>query len=93
MRNFISSPPGLISLIGVLVLVVWRVVAFLSPALPPPLAPATAPVVIAMRMVITAVVLVSALYVVLSKRYETDTEKWAFGIIGLLIGYWMPAAC
>lgn len=93
MRNFISSPPGLISLIGVLALIVWRVVVFVSPELPPPLAPTGAPVAVAMRMVITAVVLVSALYVVLSKGYEPDTEKWAFGTIGLLIGYWMPAAC
>jgi hypothetical protein len=37
---------------------------------------------------ISSVVLVCALYVVLSGRYSDSTEKWAFGIIGTILGWW-----
>jgi len=33
----------------------------------------------------------AALWIILSKGYETDAEKWAYGILGTLVGYWMPA--
>lgn len=95
MRNFITSLPGAITLTGILVLIVWRL-ALTLPDLPsrfPPFAPDAPPVVLATQIVITMIVLISSLYVVLSRRYPSDTEKWAFGTIGLLIGYWMPAAC
>jgi uncharacterized membrane protein (DUF106 family) len=91
MRNFISSLPGLISLLGLLILVIWRgLFQGLLPQLNP-LAPLPQPTVTAAQLAITLIVLVAALYVVLSRKYATDTEKWAFGTIGLLIGYWLPA--
>lgn len=43
-----------------------------------------------MRIFISVVVLGACLYVVLSDRYPSDTAKWAFGTIGLIIGYWLP---
>ena len=42
------------------------------------------------RLGITLLVLSACLYVVLSDRYPSDTLKWAFGMIGLIIGYWLP---
>lgn len=44
-----------------------------------------------MSIVVTVIVLLSGLYVVLSAGYAPETEKWAFGIIGLVVGYWLPA--
>jgi hypothetical protein len=41
------------------------------------------------RVVLSAIVLAAALYVVLSKRYAATTEKWAFGAIGSVLGYWL----
>ncbi len=31
----------------------------------------------------------SALFVILSKRYEEDTEKWAFSVLSLISGVWI----
>ncbi len=43
-----------------------------------------------MPIVISILVLLSALYVVLSGTAYTDAEqKWAFGAIGTLLGYWL----
>ena len=33
----------------------------------------------------------SALYVILSGKYGPDTEKWAYGIIGAVLGVSLPA--
>ena len=40
-------------------------------------------------MLISLVVLISALYVLLSQGFEATTEKWATGAIGTMIGYWL----
>src|SRR5688500_9299176 len=39
------------------------------------------PLIALMPALITLVVLGASLYVILSKSYETDTEKWAFGCV------------
>ena len=31
----------------------------------------------------------SALYVVLSKKYDQDTQKWAFSVLSLISGVWI----
>ena len=90
MRHFITSLPGAISLIGTLILILWRVLATALPS--GPLAPISPSLVLATQVTITMLVLLSSLYVVLSQEYEPETEKWAFGTIGLLIGYWLPLA-
>lgn len=91
MRSFISSPPGLISVIGLLVLIIWR---GLFVALPPdlnPLAPLSVSAVLATQIAISMIVLVACLYIILSRKYESDTEKWAYGAVGIILGYWLPA--
>jgi hypothetical protein len=49
-----------------------------------------------MAMLVSVVVLCAALYVILSNHYGTDTQKWAHGVIGLILGFWLrhesPAA-
>jgi hypothetical protein len=37
------------------------------------------------------VVLIACLYIILSQKYESDTEKWAYGAVGIILGYWLPA--
>jgi hypothetical protein len=44
-----------------------------------------------MAVVVTIAVLASALFVVLSGRYPGDVQKWAFGAIGTVFGYWLPS--
>ena len=38
---------------------------------------------------VSGVVLVAGLYVVLSGSYPDDYVKWAFGVIGVVLGYWL----
>ena len=37
---------------------------------------------------INSVIGLAALYVILSRQYDNDTQKWAYGAIGLIIGYY-----
>ena len=34
--------------------------------------------------------LAAALYVLLSQKYASDLENWAYGIGGAVLGYWLP---
>lgn len=40
------------------------------------------------RVIVTVIVLVASLYVILSQKFSDDSSKWAFGMIGLILGYW-----
>lgn len=33
----------------------------------------------------------SALYIILSQKYQDADTKWAYGIVGSMIGYWMKS--
>jgi len=81
MIRYLKSMPGIISLVGIIVLVLV--------ALIPTLQLATT-INDIMRVLISLVVLAAALYVILSNKYEDDVKKWAFGVVGLIIGYWLP---
>lgn len=37
----------------------------------------------------SAIIVGVALYIVLSKNYTDEYVKWAFGMIGIIIGYWL----
>lgn len=41
------------------------------------------------RVSVSAILLVASLAVILSNKYPDATVKWAFGIAGLVIGYWL----
>lgn len=44
-----------------------------------------------MMMTVSLIVLVSALYVILSQQYDDGTQKWAFGAVGSIIGFWLKS--
>lgn len=88
MRAYLTTPAGLLTLLGLLILIALR----LLPSDPDPLAPIQFATLLTARLAITFIVLIAALYIILSQKYQTDTEKWAYGTIGLLLGYWLPAA-
>lgn len=41
------------------------------------------------KIAVSAIVLAAALYVILSQKFPDDYNKWAFGMIGLVVGYWL----
>jgi hypothetical protein len=45
-----------------------------------------------MMVVISVIVLGSSLFVILSKRYDDATQKWAFGAVGTIIGFWLKTS-
>ena len=42
-----------------------------------------------MSIVVSLAVLGCAVFVILSKNYDSSAEKWAFGSVGTVIGYWL----
>jgi hypothetical protein len=47
---------------------------------------------LATRIVISLVVLAAALYVILARPDAADDHKWAYSIIGTIVGYWLKSA-
>ena len=41
------------------------------------------------RLSVSVMFGIAAMYVILSNGYPDATTKWAFGIVGLVIGYWL----
>lgn len=88
MGKYIRSAGGLISVLGVLILALWEPVV--EPVVGSPLV-GNEPVNVIMQVVVSLIVLISALYIILSKKYESDTQKWAYAIIGVVVGFWLQA--
>ena len=44
---------------------------------------------ILMRIIVSLVLLLAALWVVLSQRYQPTDRHWAYGIIGTVVGFWL----
>ena len=44
------------------------------------------------RVGISLVLLLAALWVILSKRYVPTDRHWAYGTIGTIVGYWLGGA-
>ena len=83
MKRFFTSLPGVVSVIGLLALIIISLVT-------PAGSGVTTSAGEIVQIAVTFIVLASALYIILSKQYPDDTQKWAFGVIGLIIGYWLP---
>ena len=81
MINYIKSLPGIISLIGILILVTIALIPSLR------MAADANPI---MPIIVSLVVLVAALYVILSGEYSDEVQRWAFSVIGIILGYWLP---
>ena len=43
----------------------------------------------AMPIVVSLVLLVAALWVILSRRYTPNDRHWGYGTIGTVIGFWL----
>ena len=46
-------------------------------------------VLVVMQVVISLALLGSTLFVILSKRYGPKDKHWAYGTIGLVVGFWL----
>ena len=42
-----------------------------------------------MAVIVSLAVLGSALFIILSGNYDGSSEKWAFGAVGTIMGYWL----
>jgi hypothetical protein len=42
-----------------------------------------------MQIIVSGVMLVAALFVLMSGKYDEALVKWSIGIIGLVVGYWL----
>lgn len=45
--------------------------------------------IIIIQTVVTFIALAASLFVILSNRYPDSDLKWAFGMVGLVVGYWL----
>lgn len=41
------------------------------------------------KLIFSVILCAAALYVVLSKKYEEDTKKWAFSVLTMISGVWI----
>ncbi len=41
------------------------------------------------RMAVSASILALCFYILLSAQFPSDYTKWAFGMIGVVVGYWL----
>jgi Tfp pilus assembly protein PilV len=44
-----------------------------------------------MPIVVTGVIGLAALYIILSKKFEAESLKWAYGILGTIVGFWLKS--
>jgi hypothetical protein len=42
-----------------------------------------------MKPIVSLIILIVSLYIIVSKAYNSDQEKWAFGSLGTIIGFWL----
>ena len=64
------------------------------PSSPPPPGPGPAESMsypLAAQLVISAVLIVAALFVILTKRYPAQDKHWAHGALGTVVGFWLKA--
>ena len=86
MSEFFSSIPGIIIVVGLLMLTIrvflpdrWTLT---RGGMPPRQV---------MQIILSLVIVGAALYIILSGDYAGDTENWAFGSVGTILGYWLPS--
>lgn len=52
-------------------------------------APARINVKAIMMVLVSLLVLGSSLFIILSGHYDNESQKWAFGVVGTIIGFWL----
>ncbi len=83
-----------VSVIVLLTLNYWRVSGPVQVPSPPPPGPepaASLSYALGAQLVISAVLLVAALFVILTKRYPAQDKHWAYGALGTVVGFWLKA--
>jgi uncharacterized membrane protein len=44
---------------------------------------------VVIKVLVSVVILIAALFVILSRNYDAKTKHWAYGMVGLIIGFWL----
>lgn len=44
-----------------------------------------------LQALVSGIVLFAALYLILSGAADSESQKWAFGTIGLILGFWLKS--
>ena len=88
MPAFFLSIPGAVAAIGLVVLVAHGIFSGRAAGTTLAAPRRTSPRMM-MQIVISLVVLATALYVVVARPEATDDHKWAYAIIGTIVGYWL----
>jgi hypothetical protein len=81
-----------VSVIVLLIFNFWRVSGPVEVPSPPPPGPepgASLSYALGAQLVISAVLLVAALFVILTKRYPAQDKHWAYGALGTIVGFWL----
>ena len=87
MKRFLLSLPGAIAVIGIITLaIIGSTFLYTTNTLTQGSGSREV-----MQIIISLVILGASLYIILSKKYDGDVQKWAFGAIGTVIGYWLPS--
>ena len=86
MSEFFTSIPGIIIVIGLLVLTIRT---FLSSGIRAVWLNGIPPREW-MQIILSVVIVAAGLYIILSRDYTGESEKWAYGSIGTILGYWLP---
>jgi hypothetical protein len=84
MADFFLSIPGVVATVGVGALVLLRSRPRRATAVRGSVSPR-----LGTQIAISAVVLGAGLWVILSRHYTPDSERWAAGAIGTVMGYWL----
>ena len=61
------------------------------PPAPAPEVPAAMSYPLVAQLVISAVLLIAALFVILTKKYPPQDKHWAYGALGTVVGFWLKA--
>jgi len=90
MPAFFLSFPGLIAVTGIAALLIHNALRH-SAGVATSGNEADRPTFI-VQVAISLVVLAAALYVILARPDAPDDHKWAYSIVGTIVGYWLKAA-
>jgi len=42
-----------------------------------------------MQIAVSVLCLLTALYIILSQRYDAKEQHWAYGVVGTILGFWL----